>query len=91
MFFLELCQPLQVHKPWDQGSVWNVLLAAEERLGVNGFKPKWGGKKCLIHFDQFLKDESTLAYIATFVCLFMYLCAKNTTTTMEQVLPLNGN
>lgn len=90
MFFLELCQPLQVHKPWDQGSVWNVLLAAEERLGVNGFKRKWGGKKCLIHFDQFLKDESTLAYIATFVCLFMYLCAKNT-TTMEQVLPLNGN
>lgn len=27
-----------------KAEMWNVLLAAEECWGVNGFKPKWGGK-----------------------------------------------
>lgn len=85
-FFLELCQPLQVHKPWDQGSVWNALLAAEERLGVNGFKRKWGEKSVsFISINFWRTNPPWLTSQLLYVCLCTYV--QKNTWTMEQVLP----
>lgn len=76
-FFLELCQPLQVHKPWDQGSVWNALLAAEECLRVNGFKRKWGGKKVSHSFRSISEGRIHLGLHRNF-CMFVHvlMCKK---------------